>query len=151
MPESTTSASGWSLILEDWFCNGAGPGTAPSSTNASPRPPSAPPASLAPSTASLVPPLRTPSPQLPQRTFSSDDVFVEHRRKMGLESRKGPYELLVKERWLFQACLRKTATLHLSHRLMGIYIAVYVHRDVRPFVRGRQKVSKFFYEIDRPI
>jgi len=35
------------------------------------------------------------------------------------ESRKGPYQLLTKE------------------RMMGIYLAVYVHRDIRPLVRGK--------------
>jgi len=34
------------------------------------------------------------------------------------KARRGPYQLLVKE------------------RLMGIYMAIYVHRDVKPFVRG---------------
>ncbi|CAA7265565.1 unnamed protein product [Cyclocybe aegerita] len=43
------------------------------------------------------------------------------RHKSTKESRKGPYQLLIKE------------------RLMGIYLAIYVHRDVKPFVRGMSK------------
>lgn len=40
------------------------------------------------------------------------------RGKSIRESRKGPYQLLIKE------------------RLMGIYMAIYIHRDVKPLVRG---------------
>ena len=39
-------------------------------------------------------------------------------RTLSKEPRKGPYTLLVKE------------------RMMGIYLAIYVHRDVKPLVRG---------------
>lgn len=35
-----------------------------------------------------------------------------------VKERKGPYQLLIKE------------------RMMGIYMAVYIHRDLRPLVRG---------------
>ncbi|KAF8905008.1 hypothetical protein CPB84DRAFT_1845100 [Gymnopilus junonius] len=45
------------------------------------------------------------------------------RRRSTRESRKGPYQLLIKE------------------RLMGIYMAIYIHRDVRPLVRGMTKSS----------
>ena len=40
------------------------------------------------------------------------------RRKSTRSSRKGPYQLLIKE------------------RLMGIYMAIYIHRDIKPLVRG---------------
>lgn len=40
------------------------------------------------------------------------------RRATSKEPRKGPYQLLVKE------------------RLMGIYVAIYIHRDVRNLVKG---------------
>lgn len=40
------------------------------------------------------------------------------RQKSSKETRKGPYQLLIKE------------------RLMGIYMAVYIYRDLKPFVRG---------------
>jgi hypothetical protein len=99
--EPNTAASGWSLVLEDWFCNGGSapsPATAPQSTVPSPRPPSAPPSTLiAPGEmASHTPP--TPSLRPPQRAFSSDDVFLEPSRRENMEQRKGPYELLTKER-----------------------------------------------------
>ncbi|KAF8876732.1 hypothetical protein BD779DRAFT_1559597 [Infundibulicybe gibba] len=42
-------------------------------------------------------------------------------RTLSKEPRKGPYTLLVKE------------------RMMGIYLAIYVHRDVKPLVRGTSK------------
>jgi hypothetical protein len=40
------------------------------------------------------------------------------RQKSAKESRKGPYQLLIKD------------------RLMGIYMAVFIHRDLKPLVRG---------------
>uniref|UniRef100_A0A8H8CKZ1 Inositol polyphosphate-related phosphatase domain-containing protein n=1 Tax=Psilocybe cubensis TaxID=181762 RepID=A0A8H8CKZ1_PSICU len=43
------------------------------------------------------------------------------RQKSSKETRKGPYQLLIKE------------------RLMGIYMAVYIYRDLKPFVRGMSK------------
>ncbi|KAF8199503.1 inositol polyphosphate phosphatase [Pholiota molesta] len=43
------------------------------------------------------------------------------RQKSSKDSRKGPYQLLIKE------------------RLMGIYMAIYIHRDLKPFVRGMSK------------
>lgn len=39
-------------------------------------------------------------------------------RLLPKEPRKGPYQLLIKE------------------RMMGIYLAIYIHRDLRPLVRG---------------
>ncbi|KAF8150564.1 Endonuclease/exonuclease/phosphatase [Crassisporium funariophilum] len=43
------------------------------------------------------------------------------RQKSAKEPRKGPYQLLIKE------------------RLMGIYMAIYIHRDLRPSVQGMDK------------
>lgn len=43
------------------------------------------------------------------------------RQKSVKESRKGPYQLLIKD------------------RLMGIYMAVFIHRDLKPLVRGMSK------------
>ena len=39
------------------------------------------------------------------------------------EGRRGPYQLLCKE------------------RMMGIYLAVYIHRDIRPLVMGLWRIS----------
>ncbi|KAF9474672.1 DNase I-like protein [Pholiota conissans] len=43
------------------------------------------------------------------------------RQKSSKDSRKGPYQLLIKD------------------RLMGIYMAIYIHRDLKPFVKGMSK------------
>ncbi|KAF9523548.1 Endonuclease/exonuclease/phosphatase [Crepidotus variabilis] len=45
------------------------------------------------------------------------------RQKSAREPRKGPYQLLVKE------------------RLMGIYLAIYIHRELKPMVKGISKAS----------
>jgi len=45
------------------------------------------------------------------------------RQKSAKESRKGPYQLLIKD------------------RLMGIYMAVFIHRDLKPLVRGMGSIS----------
>ena len=44
------------------------------------------------------------------------------RQKSVKESRKGPYQLLIKD------------------RLMGIYMAVFIHRDLKPLVRGMRSI-----------
>ena len=72
--------AGWTQIVEDWLCNGAGAGIR----------------STTPSTADI----------------STPKLLV--RQKSVRDSRKGPYQLLVKE------------------RLMGIYLAIYIHRDLKP-------------------
>lgn len=43
------------------------------------------------------------------------------RHKSSKDVRKGPYQLLIKE------------------RLMGIYLAIYVHRDLKPLIGGMSK------------
>ncbi|KAG6820311.1 hypothetical protein H0H93_002398 [Arthromyces matolae] len=77
--------SGWTMMLEDWFCQGSG-------TRAS-----------SPTVADI----GFPKPLSP--------------RPQSKELKKGPYQLLAKE------------------RMMGIYLAIFVHRDVRPFVRGTSR------------
>jgi hypothetical protein len=122
---------GWSAILDDWFAKGVGSldGVVP----LSPNPPSA--------WTSTSPPSSAP-PHSPHHfhgiPFSPDVTPVPHDgietrwrfpphtpgdRMFAAESsrspnRHGPYELLCKE------------------RLMGIYLAIYVHRDVKPLVRS---------------
>ncbi|KAF9007658.1 Endonuclease/exonuclease/phosphatase [Cyathus striatus] len=83
------SPSGWTSLVEDWLCNGAGCTSIASGCTP------------IPADIGLPRPLRRHSP--------------------ALNPRKGPYQLLVKE------------------RLMGIYLAVYIHRDLRPFVRGTSR------------
>ncbi|KDR76398.1 hypothetical protein GALMADRAFT_247864 [Galerina marginata CBS 339.88] len=66
----------------------------------------------------------------PSRTGSPSTADVGFprplmRRKSAKEKepRKGPYQLLIKD------------------RLMGIYLAIYIHRDLKPLVRGMSKSS----------
>jgi hypothetical protein len=47
------------------------------------------------------------------------------RRANSKDPKRGPYQLLTKE------------------RLMGIYMAIYVHRDVRPLIKGKLPISLF--------
>jgi hypothetical protein len=49
------------------------------------------------------------------------------RQKTVKEARKGPYQLLIKD------------------RLMGIYMAVFIHRDLKPLVRGMESIVFFFW------
>lgn len=57
---------------------------------------------------------RTSSPSTAD--VSPPRPLVKHKSVKG--PRKGPYQLLIKD------------------RLMGIYMAIYVHRDLRPLVKG---------------
>ncbi|KAA1467365.1 DNase I-like protein [Dentipellis sp. KUC8613] len=96
-------SSGWTSILEDWFCHG-----------------------IRDIGASAKPPSRLDSPFLKEglkdvdRAFSEADIKKRPTTK-GIEHRKGPYEMLVKE------------------RMMGIYLAIFVHRDARHLVKGTSR------------
>lgn len=108
---------GWSSILEDYFSRGIGsiqgvkPDIMSPSTN--------------PSVSSLVSSDRV----LPQASTSNIPGMGNKDAKWKLPSRAvevpkiGPYELLTKE------------------RMMGIYLALYVHRDIRPLVEGYSQDS----------
>ncbi|TFK40065.1 Endonuclease/exonuclease/phosphatase [Crucibulum laeve] len=82
-----TIPSGWTSMVEDWLCHGAGSAT------------------------------RTCSPTVAD--VSGPKPLI--KRVSSREPRKGPYQLLVKE------------------RMMGIYLAIYIHRDLRSLVRGTSK------------
>lgn len=115
--DSTTS--GWSAVIEDWFANGIG------------------------SMQGLKPVVTTIPQEYNNKVSSSVDngagqekrstIDVNWRTNSSIKDGistssmnvKGPYMLLVKE------------------RLMGIYTAIYVHRDVRPLIRGA--VSPLLY------
>lgn len=79
--------SGWTAMLEDWFCHGGY--------------------------------LTAPLPDSPDSDASSPTP----RQPFNLtkDPKKGPYQLLTKE------------------RMMGIYLAVFIHRDVRGLVKGTSK------------
>lgn len=96
LPESPMSPhSGWTSAIENWLCNGSG----------------------SQSTANL---LMTPGEarESPKATKSHSTTEIP-QRTASKEARKGPYQLLIKE------------------RMMGIYLAVYIHRDLRGSVKGR--------------
>lgn len=80
-PSHEHSHAGWTSLVEDWLCHGAG--------------------------------IRVCSP-----TTSDISIPKPLSARGPVKERKGPYQLLIKE------------------RMMGIYMAVYIHRDLRPFVRG---------------
>jgi hypothetical protein len=90
-PLEPHNASGWTWMLEDWFCHGgtlvAGKAINPSSSEIS-----------------------VPKP-LYARSISSASGKEPPQVK-------GPYQLLAKE------------------RLMGIYLAIYVHRDLKQLIKG---------------
>jgi hypothetical protein len=81
--------SGWTAMIEDKLCYAGALSAAAAAAKA---------VSPATSEISIPKPL---SPKLPSK-----------------EPKKGPYQLLIKE------------------RLMGIYLAVYIHRDLKSFVKG---------------
>ncbi|KAI0048961.1 DNase I-like protein [Auriscalpium vulgare] len=85
--------SGWTAILEDFFCNGVQDPTRRAREGV--------------------------RPEL-ERSMSTSDPG-KRRSVSKPEARKGPYEMLVKE------------------RMMGIYLAVFVHRDARHLVKGTSR------------
>jgi hypothetical protein len=124
---SLNPPTGWTYILEDWFCNGMG--SSSFSTKSSP-----PDQSNAPDP--LVNPMNSTArmnggPPVPQRSLSTDDVNPRVRvtnpqpladeRARERRPGQGPYELLIKE------------------RLMGIYLTVFIKRDIKHLVRGKSK------------
>ncbi|CAE6381115.1 unnamed protein product [Rhizoctonia solani] len=126
-------SSGWSALLEDWYSKGLGakrfsledwqiptsPGTAIPPSPAPSRSPSLPGLPLPP----IIPdPAKLAVPPSPRRT----STLVPGHYSNGyttFPAEQGPYVLVAKE------------------RLMGIYLAVYVHRETRSLVRGFSKSS----------
>ncbi|EJD49680.1 DNase I-like protein [Auricularia subglabra TFB-10046 SS5] len=113
--DSHHHAGGWTTILEDWLSAGVG---ALSGTR------------LALSDSDIA--LAAPSPAMPPepgsntvvtRDLSPWDLPISTSEHAKRHKERGPYELVTKE------------------RLMGLYIAVYVHRDVRPLIKGVSKSS----------
>lgn len=132
--------SGWSAVLEDWFANGVGSlhDVKPVITTTVPTPgePSGGDAHDHIGTHTTA----TGVPQKPATTtvgfHRSNTLDVNWQSTISgttpasfstsdTQGRVGPYELLVKE------------------RLMGIYLAIYVHRDVRSLVRGMSNCRSF--------
>lgn len=93
---------GWTSILEDWYVNGGGAAQVSSAAHTSSQDGTSPTGYLDDSDVALY-----------AKAKSTGDLNARMNTH-----RKGPYELLVKE------------------RMMGIYLAVFIHRDIRDLVRG---------------
>ncbi|KAL5525973.1 hypothetical protein ACEPAG_7311 [Sanghuangporus baumii] len=117
--------SGWSWILEEWYCHGLGQRRDGAETSSA--------SELYDSQTAKSGTLPTqPDCGVEQR---DDDVCSSEVEKKNKDSEKkyrhsckdkahvGPYELLAKE------------------RLMGIYMAVFIYRDLKPLVRGISRSS----------
>lgn len=113
------TTSSWSAVLEDWFSNGLGSltGIKPVITSA--------PVGVMPLKIGGVPFESSPSNHQPnvisvnwEATDSVETPCQHNTCPKRDPSHNGPYQLLVKE------------------RLMGIYIAVFVHRDIYSLVKG---------------
>jgi hypothetical protein len=93
-PDLASMPYGWTAILEDWLSHAGGSNLDPSSFGRN-------------SPHAGGDPHCVPVPALKRRITTKAAV-----------SRKGPYEILIKE------------------RMMGLYLAVYVHREIKHLVRG---------------
>ncbi|KAG8745137.1 hypothetical protein FRC10_008748 [Ceratobasidium sp. 414] len=127
---SLPHTSGWSAALEDWLCKGrrsdsneaAIPASPMSEHRILPLPPSPAPSQSPPLPPPPLPVTRNLAPPSPRRmaTFLNGHAHA-HSNGHGAwndPGAAGPYVLVAKE------------------RLMGIYLAIYVHRETRPLVRA---------------
>ncbi|GJJ08551.1 hypothetical protein Clacol_002769 [Clathrus columnatus] len=120
--DNTTITSGWSAVLEDWFSNGVGSltGVKPVVTTGPVERPT-PSTSMAGSLPVTEAPPDTYQPSVIGVNWETTDSreTEDHKGEVStaIPLHKGPYRLLVKD------------------RLMGIYIAVFVHRDIYPFIK----------------
>lgn len=108
--------SGWSHILEDWYCRGVGSvhGVKPvlsENSGSSPTTSNNPEDGSTSSTPISSPPTLSVG-------WKTEDGVPDAPPTSNSSPATGPYELLMKE------------------RLLGIYIAVFVHKEVKPFVKG---------------
>lgn len=124
-------SSGWSALLEDWFSKGLGArhltleDLQPSSVPPSPTPSRSPSLPPLPPPPGIADPARLNVPPSPRRMntllnghgHSHSNSHASWNEIIG--AGVGPYVLVAKE------------------RLMGIYMAVYVHKETRPLVRGK--------------
>lgn len=129
-----TPTSGWSAVLEDWFANGVGSlhDVKPVITTTVPSPSRDGANHLSADTTILGIPQKGATSNMGTHRSNTLDVNWQSTisgtnaasfTSSEAQARTGPYELLVKE------------------RLMGIYMAVYVHRDVQPLVEGMVKLQ----------
>lgn len=119
-------AYGWSAMLEEWHCHGGPP----------------PPVHPNPSTSQLQGLNNNSKPPLLDVPISDEECMIPPKAKstgdLALRmtptvAEKGPYELLVKE------------------RMMGIYLAVFINRDIKGLVRGLHKHCLHGHDVDSEI
>ncbi|KAG8710463.1 hypothetical protein FRC11_004487 [Ceratobasidium sp. 423] len=121
---------GWSALLEDWYSKGLGAKRfsledwqLPTSGMAAPPSPAP---SRSPSLPALPLPPTIPDPAkltVPPSPRRMSTLIHGHNGHATFPAEQGPYVLVTKE------------------RLMGIYLAVYVHRETRSLVQGFSKSS----------
>lgn len=126
-PSGHGPASGWSWVLESWFCRGAGEKDNEDET------------SLASEVYESQPTDERPSDQGQECSEGVQSTEDRKERKEKAKIKKGrhyinnlktgPYELLAKE------------------RLMGIYMAIFIYRDLKPLVRGESPIVKDHFEV----
>lgn len=97
-PTAPSNSYGWTAILEDWYSHAG--------------------------SAHVVDRRRgfRNVPGIPNSPISSTTSMPDLKRRKSVKpppERKGPYELLIKE------------------RMMGLYLAIYIHRDIKHLVRGK--------------
>ncbi|QRV74734.1 phosphoglycerate mutase family protein [Ceratobasidium sp. AG-Ba] len=144
---SLQHTSGWSALLEDWLCKSRNIGVAPDGSGVIPLP-SSPMSERNP----LPPPSPTPSrsPSLPPASLAEVKkaavggagmkVPPSPRRMNTFLNGHGLSHSNGHTAWNDPAAT-KPYVLVAKERLMGIYLAVYVHRETRPLVRGVSKSS----------
>jgi hypothetical protein len=141
--QSPASTSGWSAVLEDWFAKGVGSlhDVKPVITTTVPEPGEPSVGNAHNHAADIDAPQKPAAADKSSKRSHTLDVNWQSTASGGntdsfsaseAQARTGPYELLVKE------------------RLMGIYMAVYVHRDVRPLVQGMGPNSSIYRLIKNP-
>lgn len=117
-------ASGWSWILEEWFCHGLGEASSSSGTKSAYelyKKQAINTASSDEVDAQQNDPVESHLEAL-ENTQDQRKPKSKGQKEAGV-NRIGPYELLAKE------------------RLMGIYIAVFIYRDLKPLVRSEYEKS----------
>ncbi|KAH7341866.1 hypothetical protein B0J17DRAFT_277104 [Rhizoctonia solani] len=132
LPGQIQHSSGWSALLEDWYSKGLGtkrfsledwqvPTSPLAAVPPSPAPSRSPSLPTLPLPPTIPDPARLAVPPSPRRMSTLVPGYSNGH--VAFPAEQGPYVLVAKE------------------RLMGIYMAVYVHRETRSLVRGFSKSS----------
>ncbi|CAE6456293.1 unnamed protein product [Rhizoctonia solani] len=133
LPGQIQHSSGWSALLEDWYSKGLGtkrfsledwqvPTSPVAAIPPSPAPSRSPSLPALPLPPTIPDPAKLTVPPSPRRMSTLVPGYSSNGH-IASPAEQGPYVLVAKE------------------RLMGIYMAVYVHRETRSLVRGFSKSS----------